>query len=388
LLWRPAALFTPRPARAQDPAYDIAFAEAQRFEEAGNLAAAARTLEAILPQYPDRAFLTLQLAWTHFRAGHYKDAEGYYRRTITLSPGLTDARLGLAWSLVKEGRCTIAHAEIKALLEDFPKLPGAQEAEAACIPLSNHFYPWLSLTGHYYQDHPTKEWALTVAAGLDVIIRGHFSLGAAFRFSDFTPPGDITHGTAQYEGYGLLGYGTTRWGIGAEYAFLADHTGYSGDSHHGGLSARFSPWGEGTLDLAASFYNDATVLRSELGWKLPVGGGLSLRPAAAIQWAKTDSYGTGFLGTGMLTVEWENARGAVFLGGKYGEEFRPAYLSRELVMNIPERIQWGVWAGGRVRAGRSTLTLSYALDRLRSADSTTNEYRTAHYLTLSAALNF
>ena len=375
------------PTTAWADAYEDGLAEARRLDAQGDLAGAARVLEPLAARYPEDVALALQTAWTWFRLGRYRDAERGYRAVLVHAPTSTDALAGLGWSLARQERCDEARAPLAAALAIDAGYAPARAGVAACAPPPTvRFSPTLSLTGHYYQDNPSKAYALSLFGGLDLLIVDRWRVGAAFRFSDFTPPGDIAHGKAQYEVYGHAGYDRHRWGVAVQYAWLDDATGFSGTSHHVGASARYSRFGDATLALSTSFFSDATVLRAELAWLLPLGRGFSLRPSAVLQWARTDQYGSGVVGGGGLTAAWTGARGGVFLGGKYGEEFRAAYLTRQLVMNIPERITWGAWAGGEVYAGRGvTLGLAYEYDRLRRTDVTANADEGAHFLVFTVA---
>jgi hypothetical protein len=201
----------------------------------------------------------------------------------------------------------------------------------------------------------------------------------------------------QHDVYASAGYAERRFGVSVHYGMLTGALnapmGYADTSHHLGMSARYSPFGDGILTVATSFYStNSPVMRGELSWRFPIYRGLSLRPAFALQWSSE-----GFRPNGSLMVRYDHLRFGIYAGGKYGEEKRPAYLSYEVIYNGLDRIPYGFWSGVYGRLGRGfTLTLSYALDHLlydtaASADGSiaaTVTPSNAHYLTLDLTKEF
>jgi hypothetical protein len=232
-----------------------------------------------------------------------------------------------------------------------------------------------------------KELGLGVYAGLGGTILDRYTLSAGFRFLDFTGPSSVESSHSQYELYASAGYVRRAWGLSLHYAFLADQTNFSGNSHHVAGVGRWSPLGDLTVEVAGSVYDDAKIARGEFGWRVPLGAGFSLRPAFAAQYAATTAYGNGSLATGLLALSFDRTWGSLFVGGKYGEEFRPASLSRDVVWNLPERIEWGAWAGARLRVKNIVVGAAYEFDRLRVSDGT-SELRNVHFLSLTFSGSF
>lgn len=370
-------------AGARADRYDDTLAKASALDAAGDLAAAADLLATLVPEYPEDFALILQLAWTEFRAARLEAAEGHYRLALAISDSSLPARLGLAWTAQRLGRCDEARPLFEQVLARSPAEAGALDGLKACplVP-AVVFTPALNLTGLNVQGSPTREWASSAAGSLRALLFDRYLVGATYRYNDFPDPGVVFGGTAQHELYLEAGLVWPLAAVSLRYAFIDDLGSSQGTSHHAGLTARYSPWGDGTLEVAASVYPDATILRTEPAWRIPLGSGFSVRPAAALQVSKTRTYGDGVLANGSLTFAWDGARGGVLLGGKYGEEFRPAYLGRDLVLNIPDRLSAGAWLGGRLELGAFSLSLTYEYDRMRNADHEPHPRRSAHVLAL------
>lgn len=263
--------------------------------------------------------------------------------------------------------------------------------------------PSLAQGLYLYRSHPTRDLTSATTARIAAWLYGRWLLSGAYRFSYFAPvqltAAAIAAGAQnpvtwrQHDGYVTMGYAALRFGATLHYGVLAGSLAatpdYAETSHHIGATARFSPWGDGLLSLTASIYPTETLFRGELGWSLPITERLRARPAMALQWS-----GGALRPNGSLTVSYDHPRFSIFVGGKYGVELRPAYLSVEVVYNGPERIPMGVWSGITVRPSlraRLGLSLSYALDRLLrdTTDATTGAVTVidsqAHYLTLGVS---
>ena len=378
-------LLTPHLARADglDP-YEEAFARATALERSGRLIEAARALESVAPLYPQDYALALQLAWTYFRAGIWAEAERHYRTALDLGQGAPDPRLGLALSLEKQGRCDEARGYLRPLAAD----PVAAEALSRCkeTPALTG-YASLSFTGQRYPDHPYKSFAAGGTASAGISHRSGLFLGATYRYGHFSPPSTSTSSAwDQHEGFVDLGYARKLFGLGFTYGVVSDGSGAFGTSKHFGLSGRVSPFGDIVVNASASLYADLTVLRVEPSWKIPLAHGLSVTPGAAIQRAGSET-----LATGLATLTLERPSFGLFVGGKYGDEVRPAYLDLPVVYDIGERAKYGVWAGGNVNVGGGfRIHLSYAMDRLEGAatSSTPSYLVNGHTLTLGTTASF
>jgi tetratricopeptide (TPR) repeat protein len=381
------ALLAPPAALAQSGPYEIAQKTIAALEARGDLDGVTRVIDVLTPDFPEDVPLALQLAWAKFRLGHFTGAEAAYRRVLVLAPSSVDGRRGLGWSLLRQSRCHEARTYFDDVLATVPEQASAKEGLSACTEGPRvRYFPSLWLSGQYNTANPKKELGIAAYASLGLEIVDHWSLAAAFRFVDVAPPGKLSQGAAQYEAYAQVGYHRPRFGVSLHYAFVADQTGFSGDSHHVGAVGRYSYWGDGVLEVDGSFYTDANVLRAQLGYRIPLPHGFSLRPAAQVQWASTKLYGNGALGNGALTLSWDHARGGVFVSGKVGEEFRPAELSQDTVWDLPDRISWGLRVGGHVEWKRAILAVQYEYDRLRDANTTPSTNRDAHFIALGVTL--
>ena len=79
----------------------------------------------------------------------------------------------------------------------------------------------------------------------------------------------------------------------------------------------------------------------------------------------------------------------LWVGGKYGDEKRAAYLTVAYIYNSPATIPYGWWAGVTVRPGQKTaLTLGYTYDRLVRSDTAPAQNSLVHSLTLGVSREF
>jgi hypothetical protein len=121
-----------------------------------------------------------------------------------------------------------------------------------------------------------------------------------------------------------------------------------------------------------------TVLRAAPRWRVRIAGPLSLEPGFAAQEAAGHVYAAGSLAA---IVAWAHV--SAWIGGKIGEEVRPAYLDAHVVYDIPEHVLGGAWLGVRARLGGPIgLVATYAFDLLRRADSLSPSETGAHAIAL------
>lgn len=252
-------------------------------------------------------------------------------------------------------------------------------------------YPELLQGLYVYANHPNRDLASATTGRIAVWLYEHWLIGATYRFTYLHGKAATDAAWQQHDVYSVAGYAERRFGLTLHYAMihgaLNAAENYADTSHHLGLSARYSPFGDGVFTFATSLYGTTPVLRGELSWRFPLWRGISLKPAFALQWSAD-----GFLPNGGLTARYDHTRFGVFAGGKYGWEKKPAYLMYEFIYNGPDRINYGLWAGvyGRPRAGW-TLSLTYALDHLVSDAATSSATALsydAHYLTAGVSKEF
>lgn len=379
-----AVLAPARGARAQevDP-YEDALARAAALEVEGRFDEAARFLESGLAYYAQDPTLPIRIAALHRRAGHLDASERFYWMALARSAASVDARLGLAEVLEAEGRCAEALPFYRDLAAELPDLPGPAAGAARCTPApSVRVTASVALGGTWYQDHPYRFLAGSMTPGLAISLRSGWTFGATYRYTRFVPPSASgLSASDQHEGYLSAGWGAPLGGITFHYGIVADGSGQLGTSHHAGLTARWSPFGDIEVRASGSFYDDMKILRVEPSWRIPLVRGLSIRPGVGL----ADAGGE-LLATGMATLALDRPSFSLWAGGKYGDEVRPVYFSVPVVYDVPERIPFGAWAGAAVNASDDVrIHLTYAMDRLKQGDGTATS---AHSLAIGAALSF
>lgn len=349
-------------------------------ERAGEHARAAAQLEAIRSRYPQDFALQLRLAWLHFRAEHYELAERGYRRALALTPSSWEASLGLAWTRLRQGDRAAARAQFQSVLRQLPKNPSALEGLALSRePAALRLDPSLGTSLYSYQGHPTRSWGLAVTLSLPLVIREQLLLAASYRLQYFTVKGQQGQGRggrsgfSQHEVYLSAGLVRPTFGVIGQYAYLDDGSGYTPRAHVAGLSARYSPWGDLLLAGNVALYHDMTVARLAPAWRMPLRPWLLLTPGLALQLASADQAHdqlddtTEVLVTGSLSLALVGAAGSLWIGGKLGDEVRPADLDLPVIYNIPERVLFGGWVGGRLSLGGGwSLRAAYQLARLEA----------------------
>lgn len=400
-----------------------ASSEVDALEAAGKYRKAASEAEDLAQAYPQDYGWTLRAAWLRFQAQHYRRATVHYRRAIELSGGSLESRLGLSWSLLYDGHRRQAIAELETLKRDYPEAPEIDEALAFARARGPVAYrPWASVTGQLYGNHPTLERGLGIQGGLSLTIAEHTLLAASYGFARIGFDPIVTdalladslgagngngagngsgsgngngNGNGNGATNGAWGNGNTSlgdsadqhqvhvaigpvWaagGVTLQYGFL--YVEGLPDLHAIGTSMRWSPWGDIVLAANTTIEADVVRPRIEPSWKLPVHEHVWLRPAFSMQ------IDDGVLPTGMLTLGVHGRPGALWLGGKYGRERRPAYLDTPVIFNIPGDIRWGGWVGGQLELpANMAFFAAYELDGVEVQTEAALARTQAHYITL------
>lgn len=399
--------FGAEPGSAALDRYGAALQRARVAATPEQLDTAISDLAALLPSYLQDVELPLQLGALLVRRGRYVDALYSYELALRNSAPGGEAELGIGLTLIKMGRCLEASVHLQAVAADSTlhrvateglrqcaTPPTAAKAETATPtppapgkeppPPRLWLQPLVAQSFYFYQNHPTINYGVAPTVRLEALLSGHFYAAATYRYSYFATRSGQLAPFSQHDLYLDVGWTARAGGVTFRYAYVADGSGYSGNTNHVGISARYSRIVDTLLNLSASVYSDAPVLRGELAWVIPIAGGVSARPSAAVQWTPTDTYKTL-----ALTLAYYHPRFGVWIGGKYGDELRPAYLSVAYVYNSPARIPYGVWGGAVVRPGsRFSLTVNYAYDRLVRTDTTPTQDSAVHALTLGLAREF
>jgi len=360
---------------------------ASELEQAGRHADAAKALAQVVPQYPQDYALHLQLAWLHFNAAHYGRAEGFYEKALELSPESWEARLGLGWSLLRQGRKAEARPHFTTVLEKLPANTSARQGvEASKEGPALSSSPWGSLTFSSYQNHPNLLWALGALVSLPMTFHERWLLSASYRLGRFTIPGVAGRGGSSLRGFmqheAFISAGAT-WpllGVVAQYAYLYDGSTDRDHGHFAGLSGRVSPWGDIGLAANLSLYDDLTVVRVHSSYRLPLRPWLSVTPGFTVQ-VPMNTTGAGpsnsqliedskALFSGQLEVLLRGKPGSIWFGGKLGKELRPADLDALAIYNIDQYVAFSLNLGGRLLLDSHwSLFVAYQLDRLEALDA-------------------
>lgn len=389
-------------ASASDP-YAEAMARARAAATPAELDAAAGELSVLLPRYPQDVDLPLQLGWLLFRAGRFSPAADAYRQAVTRGTGGGDAELGLAWSLLKLERCTEARPHFLAVQAaqgagsnaaeglrlcsaPDPSSPSHGSAQAPSQPAATSalakrwwLQPQLAQSLYVFQNQPVLTRALATTARLEAMLHDRWYGALVYRYSYFGTQDGQTAAFGQHDLYAAAGVTSKPAGLTLQYAVIADRSASAQTSHHVGLAARYSFVGDVLFNGSASIYPDAPVLRGELAFRMPLPLGLSVRPSGALQWIPGESFRTAG-----LTLAYDHPRLSLWVGGKYGDEKRPAYLGVFFIYNSPARIPYGAWAGASVRPGSGfLLSASYSYDRLIRTDVMPRQDSLFHTITLS-----
>ncbi len=386
--------------------YDAALARARAAALRGEPREAARILSPVVEAYPQDYEVALQLGCYSFSAGDYASAERAYREALVRAPAGVDARLGLAWTLVRRGRCEDAKLEIRPLERE----PRADDVTAACAAPAGPPEPPTTLsfafTRWQFPGDSLKTGATGLFVGASERVSSEWSLGLSYRYASvdtqqtetrFAPPPGAPPGAppmrqvttttsrfAQNEAYAHAAWSSLVLGLGLHAALVSEGSGTLGTSEHVGMVGRWSPFGDLLVDVSVSRYRDETVSRIAPSWTLPIAGPLRLVPGLAVQ-----RVGGATLASASLSVllDWPGL--SLWAGGKYGQEERPAYLAQSIVYDLTDRVTWGAWGGLRLRLGDGIgLAATYAYDRLRVSGSAQGQTSAVQTLSVGPVFSF
>jgi hypothetical protein len=140
-----------------------------------------------------------------------------------------------------------------------------------------------------------------------------------------------------------------------------------GGSRHVGTSLRLKRVSEIVSDVIVeangSFYEDLWVIG------LAPSATLAFWPLSLTAGLSAQQFDADTLLAASLTSSLTFGSVSLWAGGKYGPEYRAAYLTQFAVFNAQERSLWTLLTGIRVQASAQTsLSLSYTWVRLRSSD--------------------
>jgi tetratricopeptide (TPR) repeat protein len=353
-----------------DSDYYQAISSAERAASVGDLELAESALQTALRKYPRDFELTLKLGLIQFQRSEYAEAQQSYLLASALSDGSLDARLGLGWSLIELEQCPAGMQVLKSVLDEEPHAYGyaASRGIETCLDRARlHGSVWLGLGGSLYQGHVWKKASGDGVVGLNLQPGRTVLVGAAYHFLALATADHRVPGLNQHELYLQGGYNAANVSAMAHGALIWGGDAIVAGSLHGGLSLHVryleAALEEVVTDVTASHYQDLWVGRLSVAVRLAFGQfrvtpGIAIEQFAHRTMAAASTTGEVLWGTVSLWVS-----------GKYGEEYRAAYLSQFAIFNSDEYSRWSMGAGVRFRQDQHwTWFAQYALIGTRSAD--------------------
>jgi tetratricopeptide (TPR) repeat protein len=348
----------PSHARAESLPWGAANAQALAAEEAGRFAEAADLLAPFQATYRQDYGFVMRLAWASYRAGRYELALPLYEQGVTLSGGAVVAKLGEGWTLLQLGRADAARGRFAAVLDVEPENASAREGlDLASTPVAV-LSPHGSVSIHSYSSHPSKDWGVGGGVGLDAWLAERGYLAVDYRFTHVATRSTrfvTVEPFDQHEVWAGAGVGWPIAGLTLRYGYVDDGSGTLGGGHVIGGAARVSPYGDIVADATYTLWDDESVFRVGLGYRIPIGSWVAVRPFGALQAVEEELL---FMGGGALEVG--NDRFGVSAHGRGGAEERPALAELGVVYDFYERIDLGVGGAAWMRLGDSVrLSASY-----------------------------
>jgi hypothetical protein len=350
-----------------DDDYDRALADAERASATPEYSAALRGVEAALQKYRGDYALTLTRARLELRLMRFEKAEQSYRTALAISDGATAARLGLGWALLHQHACSDALREFAAVLAETDNA-AARSGMAACQPESGlHGSAWLTAGGALFQDHPWKRRFGDASAGLTLQPNATLSLGLAYHFLSVTPTDRRVAEVDQHELYLQAGAATGPLRVLGHAAMVWSADPRTDGSAHAGLSGRYLKLGssleEIAVEVTASRYPDLWVGRLATAWRFAFGS-WSITPGIGVTKLEQE-----LLAALSLSLGKSFGALATWVSGKYGPEYRAAYLSQFALLNSEDRSVWSISAGLRASLGAGwSLLAGYFLLHMRTPD--------------------
>lgn len=332
-------LVTSHPVWADD--YQVAFLRAGELESSGQLDQAAATLHALEAQYRDDFDLFMQLGWLHYRLGAWDRSVAAYRRASQVSGGQIEARVGLAWALLRGGEHGAARREFEQLPTGDERVRSGLAAAAAVS-----FTAEASGGAVISDNHPYVPWSYGISSKLSAQFYDSWFVAGRYRYTEFGLTAaltglDQTTSFEQHELFLTAGYAKPRWGVAAHYARVFANDSYGLSAHVVGATARYSAWGDVTAQVSASLYDGTEAYRSQVAWAMPVyAQTLYLVPALSGQVVAGEAIGTLGLSSRLVldpVTTW--------IGGRFGQEQRNVDLFDGVIWNTPDTIRGAVGGG-------------------------------------------
>ncbi len=353
--------------------YNQTFAAAMELEKSANFSEALALLEPLAQTYPQDYSLHLQLGWLAYNAGDYALAQSFYKVAVKLSEGSPQSLMGQGLCHLKRHQRASAIRAFRAVVSQSPNNRDAQNALRAAAALRDYlFAPSVSLGYVHYPQSliGEKSFAASIGVGLNLKPSPKISFSADYRYAKFAFELDeqfVQSGSGRFQSdsggsgrsysylgqsdlYLFAGYDADSYGARLHYGYSSS-PGYTlEEAHVGGLTLRINHIGLGgpvVVHSNYSVYADARILRVAPGWKIPLTSQISVDVGGAMQQSDDgQNYGNLKLGITGGGKSWD-----AWFGGKYGDEFRPAYLDYSAIYNMTELIRWGAWAGVAIAVG-------------------------------------
>ena len=381
--------------------YDDAMESAARREARGEHREAAAGLDPLAARYPQDYALALRLGWLWFQAGEHGLARRRYESALRLSGDTShDARLGLAWTLLRANETSDARSEFERLVA----LDATDSSAREGLSLSRASTPrplrvWASLWfgAQFYANHPSRSWSLSVTPSVTAQILDTVVIGLTYRAVDYAttqrtttqppPPApslplpplrtlSTTSTALQQELHAMAGIARPNWAIRAHLGRMWDGSNAMAPATAFGVSGRLSLAGDLSAELSDTVFADQSVVRAVAAWSASLSDRWSLGPVASAQVA-----GGRFGGSIGALVAWRHDGHEVSLAARYGDERRPTSLVEALTWATSDDVRGTLSIGGAIPLGRG-LALALRYDGLLL--STTNSGRvdaSAHFFT-------
>ncbi|MGD9965805.1 MAG: sulfotransferase [Hyphomonadaceae bacterium] len=141
---------------ALSPTMEPRLAGAGAALRAGEIEAAAKTLEAFLTEHPNDVNGLRMIAEAHARLGRYAESEAALRRVIALAPEFAPARHELGQMLISLGRVDDALSEARNLLQLDPRNVGSQRLLASALNARGDYGEALEIYQRLVADDPSR----------------------------------------------------------------------------------------------------------------------------------------------------------------------------------------------------------------------------------------
>ena len=364
--------------------YQQSWHRAAALEQEGRFEEAADELESLSSSYPQDYGLALQRAWLQFQAREYAASETSYRRALSLSSGSFEAKLGLAWSLIRQGDLEEARAELESLGAASPGHPAVQEALAYTeLPTPRSSWStWVSASMHEYGQLPSVSWGRGLALGVSGLIWDRVIISTSYRFTRFGwEPTDAASVDSvewnKHEVFTSLGLIFSPVRFSATYGRLLSSLNSDGDAHIVGLSTLFDLFGELRIDGALAFFSDVDVFQLTPSWSLSLTDVLWLRPGATLQ-----SIDGEILWSGGFDLIVAGEPGALSIGAWAGDQERRIDLELPTVYDLGTTMTYGGAIDGRLDFDNWSLSAGYELAGVELDEDGSIETEIVHWFGL------